>query len=91
MAVDTLILQLLDLASQFLEYSYNFATTLIWWYVTPLADIVAYYDPTNVSAIITGPVFYLIKDFSLLQLTLGAGIGIYLVYQFLTWLLNLVT
>lgn len=86
-----MIVQLLDLAAAFMSGMYELSSSLIWWFVTPLEEIVSYYDPTNISAIFTGPVFYLIKEYSLLQLTLGAGIGIYLVYQFLTWLLNLAT
>ena len=89
--IDSMIVQLLDLAQAFMKEMYDLSTTLIWWFVTPLEKIVEYYDPTNISAIFTGPIFYLIKEYSLLQLTLGAGIGIYLVYQFLTWLFNLAT
>lgn len=83
--------QLLGMAQEFLANVYSMSTTLIWWYVTPLYDIVRYYDPLNISAILRAPVFRLIMDYSLLELTLGVGVGIYLVYQFVTWLLDLIT
>lgn len=90
-STSTLFEQLLDMAQLFMSHVYAFATSIIWFFVTPIIDIVAYYDPLNISGIFINPVYLLIRDYTLLELFFGIGIGIYLVYQFITWLLNLVT
>lgn len=62
-------------------------------FTTPIVDLVGKYLPTNFYAnVIRG--FLLLTDNSgltLLGFMLGSGILLYVVYQFIVWVLNLLT
>ena len=92
--MDTLIYQLLTLAQQFLAALYSSSKIIIEFVTMPVGDLIYWYapDPTFANEIVGSILNTIgIGSYSLLTLMFGAGIGIYLLYQFITWVLNILT
>lgn len=82
--------QIIALSQLLMSGLYEFSSTLMWWFVTPIRDIIAYYDPLNISGIILiGPAWENLEQYSLLQVFFGAGIVIYLLWQFIAWVIDI--
>lgn len=81
--------QLIGLAQLFMSGLYEFSSSIFWWITTPLQDIIAYYDPFNISGIFINPIVEILEPYSLLQIFLGYGIGIYLIWQLVSWIIDI--
>lgn len=83
--------QLLEMGLDMMEVIYSFATTIIDFITSPIGDLL--YDYPTVSTTLLGSILNTIGigQYSVWQVMLGGGIIVYLVYQFVTWVLNLAT
>lgn len=84
--------QLISVAEHFMSFIYEFSAIVLWYITTPIEDIISYYDPLNITGLAPSRLLFgWFEQFTPLELMLGVGIGVYLVWQFVTWVLNLVT
>ena len=83
--------QLIDIALEFMRLINLFSDRVIWFMFSPIADI--YSELAIVGGDVAASILNTVGlgQYSIFTLMLTAGVVVYLAYQLLTWLFNLVT
>ena len=81
---------IINQAVNFMNALGDFSEWIVWFFFSPYSDVLAYYDPLNVTQVSIVINNLGLGDFTLFSLLTTVGIGFYLFYQFAKWVTSIV-